>query len=117
MCAERVDGEELADLGLVSFAKVGRRLEEHPAAGDEAAVPESVAAAEVGELQEVLTIEQEHLGHGSAIHSRPVVKLDIQELRARARDGELRDDARTLDHDGGRDLLLRALAICLDLKS
>src|SRR4029450_2896340 len=92
----------------------------HPAAGDEAALEAGVAAAEVGELHEVLAVDQEQLGYALATRhrarSRPVGKEDIQDLRACARDVELRDDARTGDQGRGRDLLLGALAIRLDLK-
>ena len=74
---------------------VCRRAEQHPAAGDEAAGLVGVAAAEVGELHELLAVEQEQLGHEAAIHSRPVGKEDIQGVWVRAGDLELRDDAPT----------------------
>ena len=97
---------------------VCRRAEQHPAAGDEAAGLVGVVAAEVGELHELLAVEQEHLGHGAAeaaIHSRPVGKEDIQGVRVRAGDLELRDDAPTAgQHDGRELLLVGILAIRLD---
>ena len=96
---------------------VCRRAEQHPAAGDEAAGLVGVAAAEVGELHELLAVEQEQLGHEAAIHSRPVGKEDIQGVWVRAGDLELRDDAPTAGQRDGRNPSRRILAISLDGKS
>src|SRR5438477_454914 len=116
MRAEHFDGEDLADLVSV-LPTVHRRREKHSPTGDETAENVGILSAEVGELQEVLPVEQEHLGHAATVHSRPVGKADIQGAWPRAGDLELRDDATPTGEYAERELLLGALAIRLDRKS
>src|SRR5262249_52044972 len=63
VATESVDGEELADPGRILAEGIGRRYEERPATSDEGAAYTSVGAAELGQLQKLLAIEQEELEH------------------------------------------------------
>src|SRR5262249_43324878 len=77
----------------------------------------SVDAVEIGQLQDVLAVAQEQLGHGATehrVHGPLVGKGDQEDLLPRARDGEVRNDASARDHGGTRECLLQAADIGLD---
>src|SRR5262245_4477586 len=118
MAAACVDGEYLADLGWVLTERIGRRHEEHPAAGDEPAGDAGVGAPEVRQLQEVRAVAQEQLGHpGGGTTERPsagpVVIADHDDLLPRPRDAKPRHDAAARSQRRRWDLLVAA-AIRLD---